>query len=108
MHANCLEVGAKETPRIRLETVGWDMPCFGDPHEYLVLLGPEPRTVETVMNHRVFGGQHIMAVISGGVRVNTWEAVAAERIQTDRKEELSNLRSAIKPAKVKPERWWWD
>jgi len=49
--------------------VGWHMTYFGPSGDYQPQLGAAPTEVESVMNHRVIGGKHVVAAISGGVRV---------------------------------------
>ena len=55
------------------------MTCFGDAEQYRVALRPALRSVETVINHRVIDGRHIIAGVSGGVHVSPWLRSAARR-----------------------------
>jgi hypothetical protein len=79
-----------------------------DPDDWLVSLNPPPRTVETVMNHRVYRGRHIMAAISGGVHVNAQSAVSADRMRNDSDGALTRMRSTTRPIPAAPSPWWWD
>lgn len=90
------------------KSIGWEMTTLLDPDEYIVSLNPAPRTVETVMNHRVYRGRHIMAAISGGVHVNPWKVVSEDRLQSDPGGSLKTLRSGSQPSREKDNRWWWD
>jgi hypothetical protein len=90
------------------KSVGWTMSTFLDPDEYIVSLNPAPLTVETVLNHRVYRGRHIMAAISGGVHVNPWKVVSADRLQPDSDGSLKRFRSGTEPARPADARWWWD
>ncbi len=88
------------------QAIGWEMNTFLDPLEYIVLLRPAPRTVETVMNHRVYRGRHIMAAVSGGVHVNPWKVVAADKIKDDSKHSAAQQRAAGRESAAS--RWWWE
>ena len=90
------------------KSAGWEMSTILDPDEYIVSLNPAPRTVETVMNHRVYRGRHIMAAISGGVHVNPWKVVSADRLQPDTDGTLKRFRSGNQPVQSTGARWWWD
>jgi hypothetical protein len=87
------------------QAIGWEMNAFLDPLEYIVLLRPAPRTVETVMNHRVYRGRNIHAVVSGGVHANPWKVVAADKIKSDADQSVARQRSS---ARRVSSRWWWD
>jgi hypothetical protein len=90
------------------KAIGWEMSTLLDPDEYIVSLNPAPRTVETVINHRVYRGRHIMAAISGGVHVNPWKVVSEDRLQADTAGSLKQLRSGSQSPREKDVRWWWD
>lgn len=90
------------------KSVGWPMSTFLDPDEFVISLNPSPRTVETVMSHRVYRGRHIMAAISGGVHVNPWKVVSADRLLADTEGKLVRLRSGTKPTPTAGAQWWWD
>jgi hypothetical protein len=89
-------------------SIGWPMACFGDPDEYLVMLYPVPRSVETVMSHRVYGGRHILAAISGGVHADPWALAAPERIRPDSSGVLAALRASTMAPAPAAGRWWWN
>jgi hypothetical protein len=88
------------------QAIGWEMNTFLDPLEYIVLLRPAPRTVETVMNHRVYRGRHIMAAVSGGVHVNPWKVVAADKIRDDAAQTAARQRTSARTGMAA--RWWWN
>jgi hypothetical protein len=89
------------------QSVGWSITTFLDPDELIVPLSPPPRTVETVMNHRVYRGRHIMAVVSGGVHVNPWSAVGPDRVQVD-SNNLGRILTRSRREASRPAHWWWD
>ncbi len=87
--------------------VGWHLTCFGDPSAYPVALRPAPKTVETVINHRVVNQTHIIAGVSGGVSVNPWRSVSADSVQVD-KAELPREHGYGTPQVLPVSAWWWD
>jgi hypothetical protein len=68
-----------------------------------------PKTVETVVNHRVVGGRHIIAGISGGVRLDTGKSLAVSKAQPASAGELQSAKQAGADRNG-PETaaWWWD
>jgi hypothetical protein len=92
------------------EQVGWHMLCFGDPEQYGVALGQAPQSVETVINHRVINGRHIIAGVSGGVSVSPGQYTQAQSIQTDTYGALKahRVHAEAKVKKLPVEAWWWD
>ena len=86
----------------------WRPGLLLDSAAYQVATGSAPKAVETVINHRVIGGRHIVAGISGGVRVDPWKWVQGSAVKTDTYGDLpaEHIRSA--PKQLAPDRWWWD
>jgi hypothetical protein len=72
-------------------------------------LGEAPTQVETVINHRVVNRIHVIAGVSGGVRVDPAKLVARRAIETDRYGALNTRRSdAATPESLATDAWWWD
>lgn len=88
--------------------VNWHMTHFGPKGEYAPTLGPAPTEVDSVMNHRVIGGRHVVAAVSGGVRVETDGLSAREAVKTDTYGLMSSERGASKPQEMPRRSWWWD
>jgi hypothetical protein len=88
--------------------VGWHTTCFGPRGEYQPAVGAPPRTVETVVNHRVLGKTTIVAGVSGGVRIDPWQFVRGEAVKLDTYGRLKADRSAAKPRELARDAWWWD
>lgn len=87
---------------------GWHMACFGDPDGFRVELGAAPRTVETVINHRVVNRVHVLAGASGGVRVDPSDLVKREAVAVDHDGLLAKQQSTAAPKQLPAEAWWWD
>ena len=89
------------------ERMGWHMTCLGPGGEYQVAVGEPPRTVESVINHRVIHEKYVIAGVSGGVRVEPAKYVSAEAIETDTYGKLCSQRTTV-PKDLPPSAWWWD
>lgn len=90
------------------DRTGWHMTCFRDADQYQVALGPAPRSVETVINHRVVNQKHIVVGVSGGVHVAPWALVKADTIATDNYGKLEAQRKNSAADELPLEAWWWD
>jgi hypothetical protein len=91
------------------DKAGWHLTCFGDPAAYQVELGPAPKQVDTVVNHRVIHQVHVLAGVSGGVACHAAPLAARSAIQIDSSRAVANRRAAAGPSKDLPlEAWWWD
>jgi hypothetical protein len=88
--------------------VGWHMTCFNDPKQYQVQLGFAPKTVETVINHKIVNRTQIVAVVSGGVFVDPKDLVQRGAIETDRTGKLGSHYARSAPENLPRGRWWWD
>lgn len=79
---------------------GWDRGAFATKGAYKSVNYNVPKSVDTVVNHRVFNGQDIVVQVAGGVRADVASVVTDESIQ---KESTSSAKPEL-PAG----RWWWD
>jgi hypothetical protein len=64
-----------------------------------------PRTVETVINHRVVGKTQIVAGVSGGVMVAPADELERSR---ETKSKSIDARSDPPQSDVQKGQWWWD
>jgi hypothetical protein len=88
--------------------VGWHMTHFGPQGEYEPLLAAAPSEVESVMNHRILGGKHVVAVVSGGVRVDARPLVERSAVKTDTYGLMAGERRSSVPQNLIRRAWWWD
>jgi hypothetical protein len=89
--------------------VGWQMSHYRNPETCPVTLGPAPKEVLSVVNHRLIRGKHVVAGVSGGVSVQPRKFVAADRIQTDQASRLHERHtSSPQPQGLESSSWWWD
>jgi hypothetical protein len=90
------------------EKVRWHMLYFGDPKQYQVPLAVAPKTVETVINHRVINKTTIIVGISGGVRIDPNSQVKPAAFKTEGYAlPAERLRDEPKREDGR-QRWWWD
>jgi len=87
---------------------GWHGAYLVDPGGYPVELGPAPRSVATVINHRVIHRVHIVAGVSGGVRVDPAPLVRKDRIEVEPHGELKGRRTEHAGGELTTGMWWWD
>ncbi len=90
------------------ERVGWHMTCFRDAEQYPIGLGPAPRSVETVINHRIVNQKHVVVGVSGGVHVEPWSFVQGAAIAVDTYGALGAQRTNSAVEELPLEAWWWD
>ena len=87
---------------------GWHVTHFGPAGAYEVPLGIAPAKVDSVINHRVIGGKHVVAGVSGGVRVDPSSLAARQAVQTDDYGLVATDRRASVPKSLPKNAWWWD
>jgi hypothetical protein len=87
---------------------GWHMTCFGDAEAYRVELGSAPQKVDSVVNCRVINDIHVVAGVSGGVRVHAGPLVDRQAIEVESNDVLGQQRSAAVPKQLPPGAWWWE
>ena len=91
------------------EKVRWSPTLLLDENRLRLPKIPSPKTVETVINHRVIGGRHVIAGVSGGVWVDGGKSLAVAEATGDSAGKLASVKTA--PA-AKPRGqgivWWWD
>jgi hypothetical protein len=92
---------------------GWHLTCFGPEGDYPIDLGPAPKEVQTVVNHRVIGrpgGRQVTVIAgaSGGVRVDPLPLASHGAVGVDREGRLAGRRTDSAPAAMPRDAWWWD
>jgi hypothetical protein len=90
------------------DAAGWEMAWLGDDKRFAVAKSSAPRTVDTVATHRMIGGKHVVAAVSGGVRIEPTKFARGEQIQTTKSNSLAGELKSSRPAEDAAERWWWD
>ncbi|MHB8899294.1 MAG: DUF1598 domain-containing protein [Thermoguttaceae bacterium] len=90
------------------EAVGWEMAHFRDGAACPVRLGPTPRAVDSVINHRSTRRGEILVGVSGGVRVDPAYLLKTRPLAADRGERVASQRAQSPPGATESSRWWWD
>jgi hypothetical protein len=85
----------------------WHLTFFGDQKRYRVEVSDSPKTIETVINHRVVNQSLILVGVSGGVSCDPTKLVEPTALQADYGT-LRDQRAAAKPQANLPNVWWWD
>ena len=88
--------------------VGWHMTHFGPQGDYQPELGVAPKEVESVINHRLIGGKHVVAAVSGGVTADPRSLAAREAVTTGNSGQMATYRDNSRPHQLPRRAWWWD
>jgi hypothetical protein len=85
----------------------WSLGAFGPGGVYQPAVVNAPTVVESVMNHRVYGGKDIVVQVAGGVQA---DVVAIARDKNLAKEDagLGKVAQRGKNPALPEGRWWWD
>jgi hypothetical protein len=91
------------------EKVGWTPTLLVDQQRLRLPKVSSPKTVETVINHRVIGGRHIIAGISGGVRIDGATGLNVTSATANAAGSLATVKKAPTAKERNQElTWWWD
>ncbi len=94
----------------------WNLTYFGEPNEdeltYQPALSHAPKTVDSVMNHRIIKQRkksstvkHTVVGVSGGIEFDAMKIAHEDLIKTDLDGELKQSATLSKP---QSDHWWWD
>jgi hypothetical protein len=86
----------------------WHMTHFGPGGAYSPELGTAPSEVDSVMNHKVINGKHIIAAVSGGVTVDPRSLGARQSVKNDDRGLIGVYRRDNTPQALPRRAWWWD
>lgn len=105
------------------EQIGWRSELLLDASRMRLPQTNVPRSVESILNHRVIGGRHIIAGVSGGVWVDGLKALAVSMTSRD-SAALAKIRATSASRPMSPDDapvtdapdatrpnetvWWWD
>lgn len=89
--------------------VGWSLSGFGDAQQLRLPQTAAPKSVESVVNHRVIRKVHVVAGVSGGVSLDPRGPVQNDSLKSGDYGALGAERTtAAKAAPATADRWWWD
>jgi hypothetical protein len=86
----------------------WHLTHFGPDGGYEIDLGVAPAKVDSVINHRVINGKHVVAGVSGGVTVDARALAAKQAVKTDDYGLMATERRGSTPKSLPRHAWWWD
>ncbi|WP_254513448.1 DUF1598 domain-containing protein [Anatilimnocola floriformis] len=90
------------------EKVNWHLTHFGPDGTYEPQLDVAPTKVDSVINHRVIDGKHLVAGVSGGVTVDARSLATSAAVKTDEYGVLKAERRTSQPKDLPRNGWWWD
>ncbi len=85
------------------QRVNWNFGSFAENGAYKAKTVAPAKSVESVINHRVYRGSDIVVQVAGGVRADILTAAR----QPELHRESGELKS-VQPGKLPTDRWWWD
>lgn len=85
----------------------WDLGVFAPGGRYQVAEVETPETIESVMNHRLYGRREIVVQVAGGVVGNVRSLLGNETLRSA-DDALSGIRDDNRLPKSSRDRWWWD
>ena len=85
----------------------WDMGVFAPNGAYSPATYSVPKEIDSVVNHRVYRGRHIVVQVVGGVTADVLN-VARDPKLNRAAPELGNVGNAAKAPPLPVGRWWWD
>lgn len=88
--------------------VGWNYGVFANSGSYLTQRYDAATEVDSVVNHRVFGGRDIVVQVAGGVRVDLNRIMSDARVFREGERMESSVASARATDDTAARRWWWD
>ncbi|MEX1095032.1 MAG: DUF1598 domain-containing protein [Planctomycetales bacterium] len=89
------------------ERAGWDLGCFSPKGAYQPAVYAVPKTVDSVVNHRVYNGKDIVVQAAGGVRGDLL-AVVHDKDLIHAAPQLDRLTTKAEAPQIPAGRWWWD
>ena len=89
------------------ERSGWNLGVFSRDGDYRPATVSSPSSIDSVMNHKVYGGKNIVVQIAGGVEGNLL-SVARDPKLAKEDAGLNDVAGRGKLPELPVSRWWWD
>ncbi|HLQ45251.1 MAG TPA: hypothetical protein VK137_11020, partial [Planctomycetaceae bacterium] len=91
------------------QKVAWQPSLFLDEQRAPVLRGPVPKHTKTVMNMKLTNRGVAIALLNGGVIINTQQVMQKTQASSQPSSEVASRRSKeTPPSDLNAKRWWWD
>jgi len=85
----------------------WNVGCFGVDGGYETVKVTPSKTVDSVINHRVYNDRNIVVQVAGGVRGDLLSLARNAELHQE-SNHLKTIPAQAKPGKLPEGRWWWD
>jgi hypothetical protein len=89
------------------DRLGWDLGVFAAGGAYQPATFQPPKTIQSVVNHRVYNGKDIVVQVAGGVD-GRMRNVLEDRKVCREASELASEKSKGRAPQLPEGRWWWD
>lgn len=89
------------------ERLGWDEGVFAVNGAFRPAAYNVPREVDTVVNHRVYGGRDVVVQVAGGVRADLMSVLTNPEL-SQQSPRLGSLAQNSRASELPEGRWWWD
>ena len=89
------------------DRVGWDLGVFAAGGAYQPATFQPPKTIQSVVNHRVYNGKDIVVQVAGGVD-GRMRNVLQDRNVFREAGALASEKSKGRAPQLPEGRWWWD
>jgi hypothetical protein len=89
------------------EKTGWDRGVFAADGAYRTEELEPPKSVMSVVNHRVYPGGNVVVQVAGGVRGDLMTVVTDSKLYKETAR-LASIRSRGQANNLPEGRWWWD
>ena len=89
------------------EKANWNYGVFAPGGAYEPAKYAVPKEVDSVVNHRIYRGGHVVVQVAGGVTANVM-AVAQDPAMNTTEPQLESVGRNAKAPELPVGRWWWD
>jgi hypothetical protein len=89
------------------DRIGWDLGVFAAGGAYQPATFQPPKTIQSVVNHRVYNGKDIVVQVAGGVD-GRMQNVLQDRNVFREAGALTSEKSKGRAPQLPDGRWWWD
>lgn len=89
------------------ERTSWNPGVFAPGGAYAPASYSVPKEIDSVVNHRVYGGKNIVVQVAGGLNANL-SALAKDPALNRSEPKLDKIGDSAKAPELPAGRWWWD
>jgi hypothetical protein len=89
------------------DRLGWDLGSFGPEGAYHTAHYQSPKTIMSVVNHRLYNGKDIVVQVAGGVDGQIKKVLNDPHVFRE-SEQLAGVQNKRRAPQLPEGRWWWD